>query len=121
MRTCRKNSLPTATVVPRLGDDLDVAAITDTRQRLASKPIRPYLLEILKCDKLARSVPSAQQGQVAFGDPMSIVRDLDKLQPAFFNGQFDRGRPGVERVFDELFDSIGRAVNNLFMNQLGRA
>ena len=44
---------------------------------------------------------------------MAVVCDLDELETAVFDGQLDGGRSGVERVFDELFDRVGWAVDDL--------
>jgi hypothetical protein len=33
-----------------------------------------------------------------------VIRDLDEFEPAFFDGELDARRAGVERVFEEFFD-----------------
>lgn len=37
---------------------------------------------------------------------MSVIGYLDKLETAFFDRELDLGRAGVERVFDQFFDSV---------------
>ena len=85
----------------------------DTSERLSSEPIRPQLLQILKLAQLARRVPRAQKRQVGFIDPVTVVRNLYRLEPAVLERELDRGRARVERVLDELLDCVGRAVDDL--------
>ena len=44
---------------------------------------------------------------------MAVIRDLNELQPSFFQQELDGGRARVEGVLNELFDSVRRTVNNL--------
>ena len=44
---------------------------------------------------------------------MAVIRDLNELEPSFFQQELDGGRARVEGVLNELFDSVRRTVNDL--------
>lgn len=44
---------------------------------------------------------------------MTIVSDLQKLQPAFFNKNFEGGRASINSILDELLQSMDRSNNDL--------
>jgi hypothetical protein len=53
---------------------------------------------------------------------MSIVCDLEEFETSFFDENVDLRGPCVDRVFDELFQGVGRTLNNFprsnFVNDL---
>lgn len=48
---------------------------------------------------------------------MAIIGDLDELETTFFDGDLDTGRSGVERILEQLFDSVGRSMDDLSVRQ----
>eukprot|EP00982_Pelagococcus_subviridis_P004608 29255-Pelagococcus_subviridis.AAC.10 len=83
------------------------------RERLASKPERRDLVQVLERRELRRRVPLAQDGEVVLADADAVVRDLKELASAVLDGDRDRGRARVERVLQELLERGGRAVDDL--------
>lgn len=110
------DSPPSTAIRFRLGHHLHQAAITDTRQRLPSKAIRRYALQILELAQLAGGVSRAQQRQVGAIDAMPVIRNLDKLETALFDRDLDTGRARIERVFEQLLDRIRRSVDDLYVS-----
>ena len=107
------DSPPSTAIRFRLGHHLNQAAITDTRQRLPSKAIRRYALQILELAQLAGSVSRAQKRQVGAVYAVTVIRNLDELEAALFDRDLDTGRARIERVLEQLFDCIGRSVDDL--------
>ena len=54
-----------------------------------------------------------RQGDVVPAHSATIVRDLDQVQPALVEPDIDLACPGVNRIFDELFQCAGGALDNL--------
>jgi len=50
--------------------------------------------------------------QLLFGHPAPVVAYTDKLPTAVFDGNGDLCRPGVDGIFDQLFDNTGRTLHN---------
>lgn len=46
-------------------------------------------------------------------NPTAIICDLEKLQPAIFNEDFQRRRAGIHSILDEFFESVHRGDDNL--------
>jgi len=44
---------------------------------------------------------------------VSVIRYLDELEAAIFESELDGCGSSVERVFDELFNGVGGAVDDL--------
>jgi len=49
---------------------------------------------------------------------MAVVSDLEKLQSTFFDENFKGGRASINRIFNELLESMDRCDNNLARSNL---
>ena len=58
-------------------------------------------------------VPLDGKREIGFVQPMPVVDDPDEPAPAGFDHNFDRLRPGVERVLDEFLDRRRRPLDHL--------
>jgi hypothetical protein len=54
-----------------------------------------------------------RQGNVIAAHAAAIVGDLDKVQAALLEANIDLARPGINRIFDQLFQGAGRAFDDL--------
>ena len=84
----------------------------DRRQRLAAKPhgghqFNRFVGQFRGCMAFQR------QCDVVAAHPATIVRDLDKIQTTLVQTDIDLACPGVDRIFDKLFQGAGRALDNL--------
>jgi hypothetical protein len=69
-------------------------------------------IEILELRELARGVALDAESGVVFGHAMAVVADRDARDAAAFDLHVDASGPGVERVFDQLLDHAGRALDD---------
>src|SRR5262245_3712857 len=76
----------------------------DRSQRLAAKAERHDRLEVLGGFDLAGRVALERQYRVVARHALAIVADADRPTPARFDRDLDTSRPGVNRIFDQLFD-----------------
>ena len=51
--------------------------------------------------------------EIGFVHPAPVVDDADQPSPAGLDRDFDRGRPGVERVLDQFLDRRRRPLDHL--------
>ncbi len=97
----------------RAGEDLDIGYRADRGERFSAKTQSDDALEVIERGELARRVTFDADGEIACGDAMAVVRDLDQGFSAVFQLNEDLGGPGVERVLDELFHDARRALDDL--------
>jgi hypothetical protein len=73
-----------------------MADVGDAGQCLAAEPVGAHPFQVLVFAQLARRVPRAQERQIGPIDTMPVVGDLDELQTALFDREFDGRRAGIE-------------------------
>src|SRR5215475_789793 len=76
----------------------------DRSQRLAAKAERHDRLEVLGRLDLAGRMSLEGQYRVVARHALAVVADADRPTPARFDRDLDPPRPGVNRIFDQLFD-----------------
>lgn len=50
---------------------------------------------------------------MAYIDSVAVIGDLEELEAAFFDEDFERGGTGVDGVFHELFEGMDWSDNDL--------
>ena len=83
----------------------------DRGQRLAAKAERADIGEIAVGDFGGRVALDGER-EIMLVHPGAVIDDADEPAPAFFDGDVDPLRPGVERVFNELLDGGGWALDH---------
>ena len=88
----------------RPGPQQEMRHRRDTGQRLAPEPERRDRREVLEPTDLAGRVPLEGEHRLVRGHALAVVLDPDETLTAQLDRHDDPGRPGVERVLDQLFD-----------------
>src|SRR5690606_2001504 len=83
-----------------------------------AEPERGDRLEVGGGGELARRVRGHGQRQLFRRDPAAVVGDADQLRAAFFDGDVDVRRAGVEAVLDQLLDDAGGSLDDLARGDL---
>ena len=102
--------------------------MTYTRQRFAPETICSNCSEVFERFEFGGGEPFTKYRKVialvmsemeprcrhgAYIDPMPVVSDLEQLEPAVFDHNFQRRGSRVDGIFDELFQSMNGCNNNL--------
>ena len=95
------------------GGQRDLRDGGDAGQRLAAKAQRVDVIQVLDLAQLAGRVPGKGQLDLGGGDAAAVVGDAHQAPPALAHLDVDRGRPGVDGVFDQLFDHRRRSLDHL--------
>jgi hypothetical protein len=96
--------------VPRR--DRHAGGRADRWQRLAAESKGADREQILFIE-LRGGVTFDRQAQVRAGHAGAVVRDADEAASAAVGQHIDPAGAGIERVFDQLFDDAGRALDHL--------
>lgn len=59
-------------------------------------------------------LPSGRPQAPAHSDSTAVVLDLQELESSLLNGNANRRRSGVERVFDQLLERVRRSLDDLW-------
>ena len=98
---------------PRAAADQELADFGNRRQRLAAKPERPNVEQVVGAGNLAGRMAGHGQQQLVGLDPAAVVGHPHQFRAAFFDRHVDPAGSGVDRVLHQLLDDTGRTFNDL--------
>ena len=104
--------------VPRAGEDLELGHARDARDGLAAEAERRHAKEIVLVQNLAGGVPFEAHHRVGAAHAAAVVYDADEVAPAGLQVHAEGGRPGIERVLDELLHDGRGALDHLARGDL---
>ena len=92
----------------------------DARQRLAAEAERRDSFQVLRPPDLAGRVAFDGQPRILGFHPFAVVFDVNQLLAAELDRDRHAPRAGVDRVFDQLLDHRGRALDDFARRNLVR-
>ena len=93
-------------------DDAQAADRADRRQRLAAKPERGDLQQIV-VGQLRGAVALDRQRQLVGSHAAAVIGDRDQRLAAILEGDLDAVGAGIDRVLDQFLDRRRRALDDL--------
>jgi hypothetical protein len=98
---------------PRAARQREAGDGANGRQRLAAEAQRRDGVQVLVVLELGGRMALERQRQLLRRHADAVVGDADQRAPAVAQVDGDSGGAGVERVFDQLLDGRGRALDDL--------